>query len=332
MAKRSFRSKSKPKNKRSEKNKLGRGKKSSRRNAQLLGQTTPYKASSENKETYQAPLATPTFEKSTSKEEDRSFAYTISQLNSDGNYLILAGSPVKEDELEITDASGVVDDVLFTNITSIEELELEGNGGYNVTLGTEAQEAGIREVELGGGSDTLDATAMTVGLEIEAGKGDDDITGGSGNDEIEGDRGADRIDLTLGGSDIVKYESKLDGSSVGLTGQQFTGFDNITGFTSGDDKIDIDYTYATIKFIAETPTFDIFNVDDVISSANTAVASDFFTAGRTVIFAINDGTKTGLYSGTIIDSDLISAGVQAAFSNVFMLASVTSPIAAGDIV
>ena len=65
---------------------------------------------------------------------------------------------------------------------------------------------------------------------INAGAGNDAIMGGSGNDVISGGAGADKIDLSLGGSDVLKFEAATD--------SPVSGSDSVAGFTAGD-KIDL---------------------------------------------------------------------------------------------
>lgn len=272
-------------------------------------------------------VATPT-----TRTKEFSVSTKLAQLVNGGVYSTYTGSALFEDKLKISDVSGVVTDDLFTNVSSVEELDLQGSGGFSVTLGPLAQAAGIREVEAGAGADLIDASAYTSSIEIEAESGNDTIVGGQGNDKIEAGRGADQIDLTAGGRDYVKYESRQEGSSLGVSGQSFTGYDAITGFGSGDDKIDIDYSVSAVKFIAQDPGFDLTGVDGVVSAMNAAIVSDVLIAGRSMIFAINDGSVSAVYSATVIDSDPNTAGVQAAISNPYMLASVDAVLVAGDVI
>ena len=272
-------------------------------------------------------VATPT-----TRTKEFSLSTKLAQLVNGGVYSTFTGSALSKDKLKISDVSGVVTDDLFTNVSSVEELDLEGSGGFSVTLGPLAQAAGIREVEAGSGADLIDASAYTSSIAIEAESGNDTLIGGQGNDKIEAGKGADQIDLTAGGRDYVKYESRLEGSSLGISGQSFTGYDVITGFGSGDDKVDIDYSVGAVKFIAQDPGFDLTSVDGVVSAMNAAIASDVLSAGRSLIFAINDGSASALYSATVIDSDPNTAGVQAATSNPTMLASVDAVLVAGDVI
>lgn len=266
-----------------------------------------------------------------------SVSATLAQLGGGGTTSTFKGSALSEDKLRISNSSGVpgsLTDDLFTNVSSVEELDLRGSGGFLVTLGSTAQAAGIREVEGSDAADLIDASAYTSARSLKLGgeRGDDSLIGGQGNDKIEGGSGADQIDLQAGGADRVKYESRTDGSAVGAIGQSFTGCDVITNFTSGDDKVDIDYSFAAVKFINQAPGFDLFNVDAVVDAMNIAIAADVFVAGSSVIFAIDDSAVSAVYSATVIDSDPVAAGVQATVSNPYMLASVNTPLVGGDVI
>lgn len=277
-------------------------------------------------------VATPT-----SRTKEFSLSATLTQLGSESNLSTFTGSVLSKDKFKIVgpaDSVGTVSDSLFTNFSSVEEVSLKGSGGFNVTLAAKAEAAGIKEVEGSDGADRIDASAYTAArsIELEGERGNDTLIGGAGNDKIEGGKGADAIDLTAGGRDRVKYESRTDGSAAGVQGGSFTGNDVITGFTSGTDKVDIDYSFVSVKFITQDPGFDFTSVDGVVSAMNTAIASDILLAGRSVIFAINDSTVSAVYSATVIDSDPATAGVQAAVSSPFMLASVDAVLAAGDVI
>lgn len=277
-------------------------------------------------------VATPT-----TRTKEFSVSATLAQLGSGDTTSTFTGSARSEDKLRIRDSSGVpgsITDGLFANISSVEELDLQGSGGFAVTLGPNAQAAGIKEVEGSDAADRLDASAYTSArsIEIEGERGDDTLIGGQGNDKIEGGKGADQIDLQAGGVDRVKYESRTDGSAVGVAGTSFTGQDAITGFTSGDDKIDIDYSFQAVKFITEADGFDLTSVDGVVTAMNTAIAADALLAGRSVIFAINTSAASAVYSATVIDSDPLADGVQAVVSNPYLLATVNTPLVAGDVI
>lgn len=267
-----------------------------------------------------------------SRTKEFSVSSRIDQLVEGSAYSTFTGSATAEDELKIQDAGGTITDDLFTNFSSVEELELDGALGYTATLGTEAQEAGIRDVEAGDGNDSIDASAMTGRIEIEGERGDDTLIGGQGNDKLEGGKGADQIDLSAGGADKVEIDSCLDGSGLGVTGSSFSGYDAITGFTSADDRIEIDYWFKAVEFVTESAGFDFTNVDAVVATMNAAVSADPYSAGNTVIFTIDDGLNAAVYSATIIDADRLTSGIQAAVANPYMLTTVDSPLVSGDII
>lgn len=255
---------------------------------------------------------------------------TLAQLAGGGTPSTFTGTALSKDMIKISDASGVVTDGLFANCKSVEALELQGSGGFSVTLAATAQAAGLRDVEGGDGADLIDASGYTTRIELEGDRGNDTLIGGQGNDKIEGGKGADQIDLTAGGSDRVIYESRLDGSSEGLAGQSFSGYDAITGFTAGDDKIDIDYRISAVESIDGGAGFDFTNVDAVVALMTTAVTGDVLTSGSSVIFVINDGTSSALYSATVVDADL-TGGVEAV-SNPYMLATVNAILTPADVI
>lgn len=277
--------------------------------------------------------AAPLFSVATPASRTKEFSVSsrIDQLVEGSAYSTFIGSASAKDELKIKDAGGTITDDLFTNFSSVEELELDGSLGYTITLGTEAQEAGIRKVEAGDGNDSIDASAMTGPIEIEGEGGDDTLIGGQGNDELEGGEGADQIDLSAGGADKVKIDALLDGSGPGETGSSFSGYDTITGFTSADDKIEIDFSFETIKYTTKSD-LDFTSVNAVVDTMNEATSGDTYSAGNTVIFAIDNGFTSAIYSATIIDSDPLASGLQAAVDNPFMLTTVNSPLVNGDII
>ncbi|WP_280801522.1 calcium-binding protein, partial [Anabaenopsis tanganyikae] len=67
------------------------------------------------------------------------------------------------------------------------------NGDNTITLGTEAQQAGILTVIGGTGNDIINAATYTTAIYIEGGDGADTLTGGTGADTIDGGIGNDTI-------------------------------------------------------------------------------------------------------------------------------------------
>lgn len=95
----------------------------------------------------------------------------------------------------------------------------------------------------GAGDDSINASGSSVGLSLSGGADNDTITGsraidtivgGSGSDIITGGAGADSIQLgTDSAADKVVYTITTEGAVAG----KVIGYDVITGFESGTDKI-----------------------------------------------------------------------------------------------
>ncbi len=123
-------------------------------------------------------------------------------------------------------------DADFTDVNTVEILDLSDNAGdMTVTLGTEAQAAGLQTILGANNSDTLagtrndniDASAFTTALTMVGAQGDDSLRGGSGADSLAGGEGNDvlegrgGLDTLMGGdgNDIFFYSSSApDGSST----------------------------------------------------------------------------------------------------------------------
>ena len=133
----------------------------------------------------------------------------------DGGDTLEGGSGV--DEIVILDTGTPVVDTDFLNVTGVEVLRLAAakSGGYSVTLGADADAAGIDKVDAAqaGVDVTVNAAAATNDLTILAGVKSNAITGGSGDDDVvidvksfnagdtlTGGVGADTLRFTTGGT------------------------------------------------------------------------------------------------------------------------------------
>ena len=106
----------------------------------------------------------------------------------------------------------------------------------------------------GDGNDTIDASAVAVGVDLAGGVGNDTLTGGSGNDVLAGGSGNDVLTGT-GGTDTIDGGAGNDTNSfqgiglgvtatVGANGagtasygainESFTGIENLTGSENDD--------------------------------------------------------------------------------------------------
>jgi Ca2+-binding RTX toxin-like protein len=153
---------------------------------------------------------------------------------------------------------GTFVDAQFTGTSSIEILEGRDNGGAganNITIGAEAQEGGIRTVNLRDvDADTLQAKTYTEDLTVNLFGGSDVVTTGSGNDRVV-TAATGNVNLTLNaGDDTIEVSGKdwtyadkasggpgtdtmlLDNSTGAVNAQVDLG--NVTGveqFVVGDD-------------------------------------------------------------------------------------------------
>lgn len=140
-----------------------------------------------------------------------------------------------------------------TAITANETLAFSANEAGTLTDGTStASFSQIERFQLGSGNDTVNASATTQGVNVDAGGGNDSMLGGSGADTLSGGVGNDTIqggagaDSLSGGSgtDTVSYANSGAGVNVNLAtgtgsggdaaGDTISGFENITGSAFND--------------------------------------------------------------------------------------------------
>lgn len=130
---------------------------------------------------------------------------------------------------------GTYADAAFTNVTGVEIVEGRSTGVSNITLGTEAAEAGVTRVNLlNAGADTVTVGAGYTGnLTVDANAGGNDtITTGVGNDLVIAGQGSMKISTGAGDDNIRFRDNRLDQT------------DTVTG-GSGYDTIQVDITPVT---------------------------------------------------------------------------------------
>jgi Ca2+-binding RTX toxin-like protein len=171
-----------------------------------------------------------------------------------------AGGAGTGDEIQIDNATTLVD-ADFTNVTTAETLDSAvADVALNVTLGTEANEAGLIDIDGGTAADIINGAGMTLAITVTDEGGDNVITGGAGDDSITGGGDADTItggagaDTLIGGDGADIY---VFSSTAALNGD-----DTIT-FVQADDKLDFSNflsggsTEANTAPVAATGTADI---------------------------------------------------------------------------
>ncbi|MCP9904568.1 hypothetical protein KBY85_10540 [Cyanobium sp. BA5m-10] len=220
-------------------------------------------------------------------------------------------------------ASGVVD-AAFTSVSSVETLQL-AVGTNSISLGTEAEAAGIATVTGDTGADTLNLLYGTAGLTFNAGTGSDTLS-------YSADSGAQAITLSSISSGIAS------GSVVNNGTDSFTGLEAIMGGSGTADSItSTSVAEALIVTGANAGTIDGFAFSGVesvnlgagndtvlISSTDSAIGGNLDLAGGTGDTLSYAGysdavfvTLTGITSSagsTAVGSTAIS-GTSAGFEN-----------------
>lgn len=178
------------------------------------------------------------------------------------------------DILVITDAGAL--DADFTNVTTIETLTL--GGASSVTLGTEAQAAGIVTVNDSAGIDTIDASAMTVAVAFVS-------TTDAVVDTYTTGTAADTIDLKVDGAiDIIKTSGGV------ATVDRITNFKEGNAGATGDElKLDISAIEALTSVVDMVLLGDATSTAAGVSVVTTLAATttlDLGTAATTTILSL----------------------------------------------
>ena len=175
--------------------------------------------------------------------------------------------------------SGPVTDAQFANKTSVEILG-KAFSSDSITIGANAQAAGIRTVALSStGDDTLDASAYTVGLTVnteasltlnnppygpatyETGAGNDTVITGSGADLVLMNDGISDITLNAG-NDVVRAENGE------LT------FDDVIDGGAGDDTIELDNSMGGVEAYVDLDNVSSIENYELTSSGDLGAGVD----------------------------------------------------------
>jgi Ca2+-binding RTX toxin-like protein len=170
-----------------------------------------------------------------------------------------------------------------------------------VTVTFKASETGIAtagtdqvtfsEIELFGltdQADSLDGTASSSAIGVDAGSGNDTVTTGSGSDTVLGNAGNDLIDGGAG-------NDSLDGGSGNDTLLGGAGADTITG-GSGADSIsagagdDVVYTGSGADTVDTGEGSDTIHLDDQDGSQSNVLTDSGVTGTDTIVLSTGAGT------------------------------------------
>ena len=223
---------------------------------------------------------------------------TDALLNS-ANMTLAGGAHTSGDTLRVTDDASL-DDADFTNMSGIEVLQLQGTGVQNVTLGLEAQQAGIVTVTAGDGGANIQASGYTTAaIAITTGNGKAYIVGGAGNDTLSGAAGNDYFEGgagndTLGGgagNDLLDGGGGADALTGGAdddvyafdTGDVASG-ESITEAASGGTDTLLAWSDTDFSNLAAADFDEIERI--VINDGGTATFTGAQLAGETI--AINE--------------------------------------------
>lgn len=236
--------------------------------------------------------------------------------------------------------TGNTTDAQYTGVTQVQTLSFVG--ATTSTIGAEAQEGGIRTVNLDNSASTLNASAYTSGanLTVNGGTGNDTITTGAGDDSVSAGDGNDNI-TTGAGNDLINGGNGNDVISAGTgndTVVMGAGADSISlGTGSNLVRVTSDATGANLDF-ADTITGG--SDDDTILLVNTITNTDSgaVTAGinldnvtgvETVRVAGDGGSSNITFTGgnvTTLNSITVDAQAMTAANN----QSTTVTLAAGQ--
>jgi len=202
--------------------------------------------------------------------------------------------------LQESQDGSALSDAAFAGVSSVEELDVTtiASIGVSLTLGANAQNAGIEEVhasKVGGAYMTLDASAYTQFIAVYAGGGTKDhITLGSGDDGIRFDAGTSTLDSTDtidggAGNDTVRF-----GGDTTITDDEFTHVTNM-------EWIDLRDGAFSVTLAGKADAAGIGNVTALHADHTITLDAHAMTHALKVSGSIADDTiETGSGDDTII--------------------------------
>ena len=205
-----------------------------------------------------------------------------------GNRTIQGGETgVDYDTVDFRDGgttSGV--DVTFTG-------NEQGTFAYQSGSGT-GTFSEIERIDGTGYGDNIDASATTTGTEIEAGGGDDTVTGGQGDDRMLGEEDADTfiVEDNFGNDTIVGGEGGTDDDTIDLS--SLSG--PVTVTYTGDEAGTITDGSDTISF-SEIENLTLTDQADVVDATADSVGANIDAGGG------NDTVTGGSGADTLISGD-----------------------------
>lgn len=188
-------------------------------------------------------------------------------------------------------------------------LGLDGNDTINGNAGDDTIRGGNGNDTINGGSDN-DSLFGDAGIDTLLGAaGNDLLDGGTGNDTLNGQSGSDTIIGGLGRDSLNGgTEADIFRFNFGDTTTNSTTIDVITDFTTGSDKIDLDFVNGGISAAAYSEGLIATNsFTDALASAQAMLSggkSVAFVAGSTDGWLFWDTNGDG-----VIDQSILLKGV-----------------------
>jgi hypothetical protein len=219
-------------------------------------------------------------------------------------------------------ANSVTNDA--TNNTTLSKVVIDGSQAINFVTGASAKVLTV-DASTATGKVGIDASAATAVTNINGGTAADTIKAGTVGGVIYGGAAGDNITLG-GGADTIVYKSANDSKIALVSGVANAALiDNVTGFTTGTDKIDLTglgFTAATDKVVVS------LTAADVTAALALATAQNYLDTTGTArgVLAVTVGADTYAFVDANHDHKFDAA------TDLVVKLTGTASIATGDVV
>ena len=204
----------------------------------------------------------------------------------------------------------------LARVTGTESLTQTAAGAASIILDTNAKLGSLTTFNISASTaaSTLNFAGVTVGVNLKAGGGNDQVTGGAGNDTLDGFGGSDTFNLSSGGVDTVLFSKAASAGNA----------DTVTGFSSGAgagaDQIalslqSMNATVGLLNLIAQGAT----GAGTSTPVAATAVATVIQDVGADNVSLGGSVTAIRLTGTTYTDDAAVLADLKTAGSRTILL-------------
>ncbi|MDT8428111.1 MAG: Ig-like domain-containing protein, partial [Pseudomonadales bacterium] len=198
-----------------------------------------------------------------------------------------------------------VNDTVYTNVTTVETIELAAAG--TTTLGAKAQAAGIVNVNGAGGAETISATAYTAGLTFNAGATGASVATGSGNDTFVFAAGELDSGVTLdgnGGTDTISFANSAAHNAT-LDFDDISDIESVVYSDADGSGTAADAHTLTIEAAASTTNTITIDASAITSTNDTLAITN--AAGTAQKFNITGGAGADTLAGAA-GADTLNGG------------------------